>query len=137
MKAILSIALILMGFFGITAVNAPCKGEEIYDIDYLLVDKTKTPWGHKFFKTFQELWKPPQGLKGYFITVGERKVSVRQSWVYVKVGDNIFNYEVYTSLLKPTMGEIDMQKKALTAARRTLMFLLKNYYRLKLLEKEL
>ncbi|WP_457677638.1 CsgE family curli-type amyloid fiber assembly protein [Thermovibrio sp.] len=135
----LRVALILLGlfFYFLPLFSLPAKGEAIYDLNYLIIDRTKTPWGHKFARTFQEIWEPPKGLKGYFITIGERKVSFKQSWIYVKVGDNIFNYEVYTSLLKPTTSDFDMQVKALKASKRVLMFLLKNYFRLKSLENEL
>ncbi len=130
--------LSLLIFFFLFSLSLHQSGAaEVYDIDYYIVDKTKTPWGHKFYRTYQEIWEAPKGIKGYFIIIGERKVSFRQSWVYVKVGDNIFNYEVYTSLLKPTMGEMDMQSKALEAVKKTLSFLLRNYFRLKSLEKEL
>ncbi len=108
---------------------------QVYDIPYLLIDNTKTPWGHKFFRTFSEIWKPPIGIEGYYITIGEDKISFKQSWVYVSVGDNIYNYRVFYSLLKPTMSDLDMQRKALAAAKRALTFLLKDYLRLKSYEQ--
>ncbi len=123
--------LIFLLFFALTL-----KGySQVYDIPYLLIDNTKTPWGHKFFRTFSEIWKPPLGIEGYYITIGEDRISFKQSWVYVSVGDNIYNYRVFYSLLKPTMSDLDMQRKALIAAKRTLMFLLKDYLRLKSYEQ--
>jgi hypothetical protein len=107
------------------------------DIEFLIVDKTRTPWGHKFYRTFQEIWQPPVGIEEYFITIGEEKVSTRQSWIYVKIGDNIFNYKVFETLLKPTMGDFDMQRLALKAARKSLNFLLKKYIIIKRYENEL
>ena len=107
------------------------------DISYLVVDKAKTPWGHKFYKTFIELWKPPEGIEGYFIIVEERKPSVRQSWLYVRVGDNIYMRTVYATLLKPTTGTLDMQRNALTAVKKVMRFLLKDFPRLKMEEEEL
>ncbi|WP_456456238.1 CsgE family curli-type amyloid fiber assembly protein [Thermovibrio sp.] len=123
--------LFLILFLGLTLEGY----SQVYDIPYLLIDNTKTPWGHKFFRTFSEIWKPPIGIEGYYITIGEDKISFKQSWVYVSVGDNIYNYRVFYSLLKPTMSDLDMQRKALAAAKRALTFLLKDYLRLKSYEQ--
>ena len=108
-----------------------------YDIGYLLVDKTKTPWGHKFFQEFSLIWKPPKGIKGYFIYVTEEKPSTRQSWIVVKVGDNIYMKPVYVKLMKPTVSDFDIQRYALQAARNVLRYLLTDFERLKLMEEKM
>lgn len=115
----------------------PAYSETYQDIDYLIVDNTKTPWGHKFARIFQEIWKSPLGIKGYFIEIGEERVSVRQSWLYIKVGDTIFKYKVYEVLLKPTMSDSDMERLAILAAKKSLEFLLKKYFLIKNYEREL
>jgi len=107
------------------------------DLSYLIIDKTKTPWGHRFYKTFSELWKAPTGIKGYFIVIGEKKPSFKQSWIYVQVGDNIYMRIVYLKLLKPTTSNFEMQKYTLTAAKRTLRFLLTDFERIKILEEKM
>lgn len=124
---------VLVSFLFIT----PAYSGTYQDIDYLIVDNTVTPWGHKFARVFQEIWKSPSGIKGYFIEIGEERVSVRQSWLYIKVGDTIFKYKVYEVLLKPTMSDSDMERLALTAAKRSLRFLLEKYIVLKSYESEL
>lgn len=108
-----------------------------YDVGYLIVDRTKTPWGHKFFQVFSLLWKPPQGIKGYFIYVTEEKPSTRQSWIVVKVGDNIYMRPVYVKLMKPTVSDFDMQRYALQAAKNVLRYLLTDFERLKLMEEKM
>ena len=128
------IPITLLGFF---LIPIPVCSETYLDIDYLIVDNTRTPWGHKFAKIFQEIWKSPSGIKGYFIEIGEEKVSVRQSWLYIKVGDTIFKYKVYEILLKPTMSDSDMERLAMIAAKKSLKFLLEKYIVLKSYENEL
>lgn len=107
------------------------------DINYLLVDKTKTPWGHKFFQVFSEAWKPPKGIKGYFIYIEEEKPSIRQSWIVVKVGDNIYMKPVYVRLMRPTVSDFDMQRYVLQAARNVLKYLLTDFEMLKLMEEKM
>jgi len=105
--------------------------QEGKDISFLIIDKTKTPWGHKFFKTFSQLWKSPGGIEGYSIVIEEKKPSFRQSWIYVSVGDNIYFQVVYVTLLKPTTSEYDMQKYAVAASRKVLRYLLSDFMKLK------
>jgi len=128
------IAAILIFFFLIFTSNSHTQS---LDISYLIVDKTKTPWGHKFYETFSRLWKPPSGIKGYFIIVEEKKPSVRQSWIYVEVGDNIYMKPVYVKLLKPTTSDLDMQRYAIHAAKLTLKFLLTDFQKIKLMEEKM
>jgi len=108
--------------------------QPIEDVPYLIVDRTKTPWGHKFFKTFVEFWKAPQGITGYTIKIKEEKVSFKQSWIVVEVGDNIYYRRVFVKLLKPTTSDMDMQRYALMAAKRVLKYLLSDYLRFKTYE---
>jgi len=108
---------------------------QVDDVGYLLVDKTKTPWGHKFFKVFSEIWNPPKGITGYFVIIEEKRPSNRQSWLYVEVGDNIFNTLVYVTILKPTTSDFDMQRYAVEASKNILKFLLSNFLQEKESEK--
>lgn len=128
--------------FGGDALSQEVKGynnnyNNSYDIGYLLVDKTKTPWGHKFFQEFSLLWKPPKGIKGYFVYVTEEKPSTRQSWIVVKVGDNIYMKPVYVKLMRPTVSDFDMQRYALQAAKNVLRYLLTDFEKLKLMEERM
>lgn len=107
------------------------------EVGYLIVDHTKTPWGHRFYKTFTEVWKPPKGIDGYFIIIKEEKPSFKQSWIVVSVGDNIYNRIVYVKLLKPTTADFDMQRYAVSAAKRVLEFLLSDFLRIKSLENQM
>jgi len=128
------VLVISLSFF---LISLPVRSETYQDIDYLIVDNTRTPWGHKFAKIFQEIWKSPSGIKGYFIEIGEERVSIRQSWLYIKVGDTIFKYKIYEVLLKPTMSDSDMERLAIIAAKKSLKFLLEKYIILKSYENEL
>lgn len=107
------------------------------EVGYLIVDQTKTPWGHRFYRTFTELWKSPYGIDSYFIIIREEKPSFKQSWVVVSVGDNIFNRVVYTRLIKPTTADFDMQRYAISAAKHVLKFLLSDYLKVRSLEKQM
>ncbi len=127
---LISIVLHIVGFQSTYA-------QSFFDIPYLIVDKTKTPWGHRFYKTFSEIWKAPSGISGYFIIVEEKKPTFRQSWIYVKVGDNIYMKPVYVNILKPTTSDFDMQKYAVEAAKRTIRFLLIDFERIKSLENKM
>ncbi len=104
------------------------------DVGYLIVDQTKTPWGHRFYRTFTEIWKPPKGIDGYFIFVKEEKPTFKQSWIVILVGDNIYKRKVFVALLKPTTSNFDMQKYAVAASKRILRFLLTDYLRFKMYE---
>jgi len=107
------------------------------EISYLIIDKTKTPWGHLFYKKFSEIWQPIEGIPYYLIIIGEEKPSRRSSWVYVRVGDNIYNYEVFKFLMKPTTNDSELTRYAIMASKRVLKFLLTDYLRIKELEKRL
>ena len=111
--------------------------QSFIDIPYLIVDRTKTPWGHRFYRTFSEIWKPPLGIKGYFIIIEEKKPTFRQSWIYVEVGDNIYMKPVYVNILKPTTSDFDMQRYAVAAAKRTIRFLLTDFEKMKSLEEKM
>jgi len=123
---------ILFSLFVLFSFSLPSFGSSSNsDIDYLIIDKTKTPWGHKFYKTFSEVWKPPKGIDGYFIIIEEKKPSFRQSWIYIKVGDNIYMRIVYYSMLKPTTSNFDMQRQAVVASKRVLKYLLTDFLKFK------
>jgi len=105
-------------------------------IPYLIIDETRSPWGHEFYRVFSQLWKSPRGVPTYYIYVKEKRISssLKQSWIYVEIGNNIVNRTVFVSLVRPASGEIE--RKALKAIKSSYMFLLKDYYKLYNLTKQ-
>lgn len=124
-------------FILVLFLTLPVLAQSQSEVGYLIIDHTKTPWGHRFYKTFTEVWKPPQGINGYVIIIKEEKPSFKQSWIVVTVGDNIYNKPVYAKLLKPTTSNFDMQRYTVSASKRVLKFLLSDFLRVKSLENQM
>ena len=132
MKKAVSLLLFLLTIVAFP-VYSYCQSE----VGYLIIDNTKTPWGHRFYAVFSQIWKPPEGISDYYIEIDEVKPTRKQSWIVVKVGDKIYMKPVYAKLLHPTTSDFDMGRYAVDAAKKVLVFLLTDYQKIKQMEKEL
>jgi len=97
------------------------------EISYLIVDETKTPWGREFVKLFSQIWRSPKGIPFYIIKFQEERISVsrKQSLIKVLVGNNIYNFLVYSAYIRPASSEIE--SKVMDAVKKVELFLLERY----------
>jgi len=125
---VLSVSL----FFGFAVPKSsiaqiPFQEDSSDELSYLIVDQTKTPWGREFSKLFSQVWRSPKGIPFYVIKIQEERISVsrKQSLIKVLVGNNIYNYTVYSAYIRPTSSEIE--DKVMQAVKKVEFFLLEKY----------
>lgn len=68
-----------------------------FEIDALVFNETRTPFGREFFRKFSELWQPPQGVGGYWITIRETLTPGRQTLLSISLN----NRELFQRYLVP------------------------------------
>lgn len=68
-----------------------------FEVDALVFNETRTPFGREFFRKFSEIWQPPQGASGYWITIRETLTPGRQTLLTVSLN----NREIFQRYLNP------------------------------------
>ncbi len=68
-----------------------------FEIDALVFNETRTPFGREFYRLFFERWQPPQNVSGYWITIREILTPGR----YTIISVSLKNKELYQRYLIP------------------------------------
>lgn len=68
-----------------------------FEIDALIFNETRTPFGKEFYRLFAQRWQPPDKISGYWITIREIQTPGRFTLIAVSLN----NRELFQRLLNP------------------------------------
>lgn len=99
--------------------------EKDIEIESLIIDQTRTKFGHDFYQSFNLFWEPPPGIESYNILIDEQAEPRLGSWIAVEVNTVL----VYRALLKPNPEDIEVKAKEAIEVSKEFLFNWQEYER--------
>jgi hypothetical protein len=117
---LVAISVLLFFFFPVKAkANMDMLGGTV-------VNETKTPWGEKFVKAFNDQWSSPAFLDCYYVEItGQPTRSGTGEKVMVRAGTMLNKRAVYATFVSPRDYKLKQQAKE--AVRRVINYLTRRY----------
>ena len=82
----------------------PSLASNDIEVDGLIIDQTRSKFGHDFYQTFNNLWEDLPGIKDYNIIMVEDQSDPKSgTWISIEINTVV----VFRSLLKPNSDSIE------------------------------